>query len=92
MEVVLSVTDGISSLMEMNAVAQWRSTPLFTTTWSSGTPNLLHHRSFEENILQGVVRVELWVGQCGGVTLGDARTGFASVSWIMIEDLSRPQS
>ena len=59
---------------------------------SSGYHNLLHHRSFEENILQGVVRVELWVGQCGGVTLGDARTGFASVSWIMIEDLSRPQS
>ena len=33
--------------------------------WSSGNPNLLHHRSFEgycENISQGVVRVELRVG------------------------------
>ena len=33
--------------------------------WSSGNPNLLHHRSFEgycENIPQGAVRVELWVG------------------------------
>ena len=34
--------------------------------WSSGNPELLHHRSFEgycENISQGAVRVELWVGQ-----------------------------
>ena len=64
--------------------------------WPSGNPNLLHHRSFEgycENISQGAVRVELWVGQCsGGYTLGDARTGWNSVSRIMIEELSRPQS
>ena len=33
--------------------------------WPSGNPNLLHHRSFEgycENMQQGTVRVELWVG------------------------------
>ena len=33
--------------------------------WSSGNPNLLHHRSFEgycENVSQGAVRVELWIG------------------------------
>jgi len=45
---------------------------------SAGNPNLLHHRSFEgycENIPQGAVRVELWVGQCNGYTLGDAYTG-----------------
>ena len=31
--------------------------------WSSGNPNLLHHRSFEgycQNIPQSAVRVELW--------------------------------
>ena len=58
--------------------------------------NLYHHRSFEgycENIPQGAVRVELWVGQCsGGDILGDASTGWNSVSWIMIEEVSRPQS
>ena len=64
--------------------------------WPSGNPNLLHHRSFEgycENIPQGAVRVELWVGQCSsGNTLGDAYTGWGSVSRIMIEEVSRPQS
>ena len=55
----------------------------------------LHHRSFEgycENIPQEAVRVELWVGQCGGFTLGDAYTGWESVSRIMIEEVARPQS
>ena len=63
--------------------------------WLSGNPNLLHHRSFEgycENISQGAVRVELWEGKCSGWTLGDARTGFNSVSRIMIEEVSRSQS
>ena len=64
--------------------------------WPSGNPNLLHHPSFEgycENISQGAVRVELWVGQCsGGYTLGDARTGWNSVSRIMIEEVSRRHS
>ena len=64
--------------------------------WPSGSPNLLHHRSFEgycENIPQGRVTVELWVGQCpSGHTLGDAHTGWESVSRIMIEEVSRAQS
>ena len=62
---------------------------------SSGNPNLLHHRSFEgycENIPQGAVRVELWVGPCSAGGLGDADTGWNSVSRIMIEEVSRPQS
>ena len=57
--------------------------------------NPLHYLSFEgycENIPQGAVRVELWVGQCGGQALGDAHTGWKSVSRIMIEEVSRPQS
>ena len=65
-------------------------------SWPSGNPNLLHHRSFEgycENVSQGAVRVELWIGQCSsGHTLGDAYTGWSSVSRIMIEEVSRPQS
>ena len=66
-------------------------------SWPYGTANFdqLHHRSFEgycENIPQGAVRVELWVGQCSGKTLGDAWTGWNSVSRIMIEEVSRPQS
>ena len=63
--------------------------------WSSGNHNLHHHRSFEgycENISQGSVRVEVWVGQCSGYSLGDAYTGWKSVSRIMIEEVSRPQS
>ena len=66
------------------------------SSWSSGSPYLLYHRSFEgycENIPQGRVTVELWVGQCpGGHTLGDAHTGWISVSRIMIEEVSRAQS
>ena len=63
--------------------------------WSSGNPNLLHHRSFEgycENIPKGLARVELWIGSCVSYTLGDAYTGWNSVSRIMIEEVSAPQS
>ena len=63
--------------------------------WPSGDPNLLHHRSFEgycENIPRGTVRVELWVGKCPGETLGNANTGWKSVSRTMIEEVSRSQS
>ena len=62
--------------------------------WSSGNPDLFHHRSFEgycENIPQGAVRVELWVGKCSSITLGNAYTGWNSVSRIMIEEVSRSQ-
>ena len=61
--------------------------------WLSG--NQYHHRSFEgycENIPQGAVRVGLWVGKCSSEILGDAYTGWESVSRIMIEEVSRPQS
>ena len=63
---------------------------------SAGNPNLYHHRSFEgycKNIPQGTVTVELWVGSCpSGHRLGDAYTGWKSVSRIIIEEVSRPQS
>ena len=63
--------------------------------WPSGTPTPLHQRSFEgycENIAQGAVRVDLWVGKCSGQSLGNANTGWGSVSRIIIEEVSRPQS
>ena len=64
--------------------------------WPSSAGNLYHHRSFEgycENIPQGTIRVELWVGSCpGGSPLGNAYTGWDSVSRIMIKEVSRPQS
>ena len=65
------------------------------SNWRGSTPNLLYHRSFEgycQNIPKGTVRVELWVGQCSGYSLGDAYTGWIFVSRIMIEEVSRPQS
>ena len=58
-------------------------------------PDLPHHRSFEgycENIPQGTVRVELWIGQCRMYSLGNALTGWISVSRIIIEEVSSPQS
>ena len=68
----------------------------FWDTYAQKNHNLRCHRSSEgywENIPQGSVRVELSVGQCsGGDTLGDASTGWNSVSWIMIEEVSRPHS
>ena len=83
MALQVNATVGSSSLTEMNG-------------WPSGSPNLHHHRSFEgycENIPQGRVIVELWVGKClSGHTLGDAYTGWESVSRIMIEEVSRAQS
>ena len=62
--------------------------------WDAGdNPNLHRHRSFEgycKNNPQGAVRMELWVGECSGETLGDAYAGWKSVSRIMIEEVSRP--
>ena len=76
-----------SALMTIEAVVY--------NNWSYGNHHLFHHQSFEgycENIPRGAVRVELWVGQCTSVTLGDAHTGWNSLSRIMIEEVSRPQS
>ena len=50
----------------------------------------LIQRSESQNIPQGTARMELWVGKCSGQTLGDAYTGWESVSRIMIEEVSRP--
>ena len=52
----------------------------------------LHLRGTVKAFHKGAVRVELWVRQCSGQHLGDARTVWNSVSWIMVEEVSRPQS
>ena len=94
LSVIIGVTDGISSSMEMNVVDQWRLRLLFTTTGHLGTLIciIIGHDGYCENIPQGAVRVEVWVGKCSSSTLGDANTGWNSVSRIMIEEVSRSQS
>ena len=60
----------------------------------SSKPTNLSPHSFEgycENLARGTVSVELWVGKCTGFTLGDARTGWNSVSRIMIEEVPPSQ-
>ena len=67
---------------------------LYTNWYVSKIPNILRHHSFEgycENLARGTVSVELWVGKCSGYSLGDAETGFNSVSRIMIEEVPPSQ-
>lgn len=63
--------------------------------WSSSSPSgILRPHFFEgfcENLPQGTVRVELWVGKCARFPLGEAYTGWDSVSRIMIEEVPPPQ-
>ena len=52
-----------------------------------------HLRDTVKTFHRGRVTVELWVGKCpSGHALGDAYTGWHSVSRIMIEEVSRAQS
>ena len=44
-----------------------------------------------ENLARGTVSVELWVGKCSGQSLGNAYTGWNSVSRIMIEEVPPSQ-
>lgn len=63
--------------------------------WSSGSPSGIFRphffEGFCENLPQGTVRVELWVGKCARFPLGEAYTGWNSVSRIMIEEVPPPQ-
>ena len=82
----------------MNAADQRQLKHLSTMNGGLVTSIMISYiidRSFEgycENIPQGAVRVELWVGTSSGQSLGDAYTGWNSVSRIMTEEVSRPQS
>jgi len=63
-------------------------------SWPGGLSQILRHHSFEgycENLGRGTVSVELWVGKCPGVSLGDAHTGWKSVSRIIIEEVPPSQ-
>ncbi|KAL9982222.1 hypothetical protein ACROYT_G011036 [Oculina patagonica] len=62
--------------------------------WPVGVANILHPHFFEgycENLAQGTVTVEFWVGKCSGQPLGNAYTGYKSVSRIMIEEVPPSQ-
>ena len=63
--------------------------------WNGGRSNIHRSHFFEgycENLARGTVSVELWVGKCSGYsTLGDAYTGWNSVSRIMIEEVPPSQ-
>ena len=63
--------------------------------WVAGSSaDIFRHHSFEgycENLARGIVGVELWVGKCSGERLGDAYTGYNSVSRIMIEEVPPSQ-
>jgi len=62
--------------------------------WPGGISGNHRNYFFEgycENLVRGTVSVELWVGKCSGYTLGDAYTGWNSVSRIMIEEVPPSQ-
>jgi len=62
--------------------------------WTGGLSNIHRNHFFEgycENLARGTVSVELWVGKCSGVSLGNAHTGWTSVSRIMIEEVPPSQ-
>lgn len=64
------------------------------TDYRGSTPNIHRPHFFEgfcENLPRGTVRVELWIGKCSGHTLGNAYTGWNSVSRIMIEEVPPAQ-
>lgn len=53
-----------------------------------------HIEGICEKLREGEVRVGFWVGQCVGTSypIGDAATGFHSVSRIYVEEVSPPQA
>ena len=64
------------------------------TDWERGILDIYRHHSFEgycENLPRGTVSVELWVGKCSGYSLGNAYTGWNSVSRIMVEEVPPSQ-
>ena len=63
--------------------------------WQGNTQDLHRVRHIEghcNNIHKGKVRVGFWVGNCPGITPGDAYTGYASVSRIFIEEVPKAQA
>ena len=64
------------------------------TDWYGGISNIHRHHSFGgycENLARGRVSVEVWIGRCTHHSLGDASTGWQTVSRIMIEEVPPSQ-
>ena len=62
--------------------------------WSGGKSQIIRSHFFEgfcENLPRGTVLVELWVGKCPVFAVGNAYTGWNSVSRIMIEEVPPTQ-
>ena len=63
--------------------------------WRFDAPNLMDQQyllGYYENIPEGEVKVELWVGRCdNGFSFGDSLVGWESVSRIIKEKVSRSQ-
>ena len=63
--------------------------------WRFDAPDLMDQQyllAYYENIPEGEVKVELWVGRCdNGFSFGDFLIGWESVSRIIIEKVSRSQ-
>ena len=63
--------------------------------WPEGGLASIHRNHFFEgyceSLARGTVSVELWVGKCSGEPLGNAWTGWKSVSRIMIEEVPPSQ-
>ena len=60
--------------------------------WRFDAPNLMDQQyllGYYENISEGEIKVELWVGRCdNGFSFGDSLVGWESVSRIIIEKVS----
>ena len=68
--------------------------PIESIVYYGGLSNIHRNHFFQgycENLAHGTVSVEFWVGKCSGISLGNAYTGYNSVSRIMIEEVPPSQ-
>jgi len=64
------------------------------TSWKKNLHRVRQIEGVCEKVKQGTVRVGFWVGKCAGrgLNLGDAYTGWNSVSRIYVEEIPPPQA
>jgi len=62
------------------------------TGWKKNLHRVRQIEGVCEKVKKGTVRVGFWVGKCAGVKLGDAYTGWNSVSRIYVEEIPPPQA
>ena len=51
-----------------------------------------HIEGYCNQIPKGHIRVGFWIGKCQGYSLGDGRTGWKTMSRILIEEVPPPQA